>query len=73
MTDVSVNSVKASEVSNEMVALYLLASIAANEPNAGINLRDGIPVISGMDKQWLLSNYVDCLRTVLRREVRVGS
>lgn len=71
MADVSVNSIKASEVSNEMVALYLLASVAANEGNATVNLRDGIPVIAGMTKEWLLTNYVDCLRSVIRREAKI--
>jgi len=66
------NSVKASEVSDEMVALYLLASVAANEATASVNIKDGVPIISGCDKQWLLSNYTDCLRTILRREIRIG-
>ena len=73
MADVSVNSVKASEVSNEMVALYLLASIAQNEPGCAVNVRDGVPVIGGVDKQWLLTNYIDCLKSIIRREVKIGS
>lgn len=71
MADVSVNSIKASEVSDEMVALYLLASIAANERDASVIFRDGVPLISGMSKEWILTNYVDCLRSVLRREAKV--
>ena len=70
MADVSVNSVKASEVSNEMVALYLLASIAQNESGMVVNIKDGIPVIGGADKEWLLTNYVDCLKSIIRREAR---
>jgi hypothetical protein len=70
MGDISVNSVKASEVSDEMVALYLLASVAAYD--TGVTMKDGVPIISGKSKEWLLTNYVDCLRTVLRREVKIG-
>jgi hypothetical protein len=71
MAEVSVNSVKASEVSKEMVALYLLASVAAKERAAAVSLRDGVPLISGLSKEWLLTNYVDCLQSVLRREAQV--
>ncbi len=71
MADVSVNSIKASEVTKEMVALYLLASVAANERDAAVILRDGIPLISGMSKEWLLTNYVDCLWSVIRREAQI--
>lgn len=72
MAELSVNGMKASEVSNEMVALYLLASVAANEPDAGVNIRDGVPVISGKSKDWLLANYIDCLRSINSRSVKVG-
>ena len=65
---VNVNSVKASEVSREMVALYLLASVAQNEDHAVVNIRDGVPVIGGVDKKWLLENYSDCVRTVFNRQ-----
>jgi hypothetical protein len=71
VADVSVNSIKASEVTKEMVALYLLASVAANERDAAVILRDGIPLISGMSKEWLLTNYVDCLWSVIRREAQI--
>jgi hypothetical protein len=71
MSDVNVNSLKPSEVSNEMVALYLLASIATTENDAGVNIRDGIPIISGMSKEWLLTNYVDCLWSVIRRQAKI--
>lgn len=67
MSDIKVNSVKSSEVSKEMVALYLLSSIEANESDAGISVRDGVPIISGKSKEWLLSNYIDCLRSILQR------
>jgi hypothetical protein len=70
MTDVNVNSLKASEVSNEMVALYLLASLAQNEEEAGVEIINGIPLISGMNKEWLLTNYVDCIRTVSLRKIQ---
>ncbi|NVD26555.1 hypothetical protein HUO14_01400 [Parasphingorhabdus flavimaris] len=64
MSDISVNSLKASEVSREMVALYLLASIADNEPDAAVNMKDGVPLISGKSKNWILSNYIDCLKSI---------
>jgi hypothetical protein len=61
---------KASEVSKEMVALYLLASLAQNEEEAVVGIINGIPLISGMSKEWILTNYVDCLRTVFNRKVQ---
>ena len=70
MTDVNVNSLKASEVSREMVALYLLASVAQDEGEAGVEIINGIPLISGMSKEWLLTNYVDCVRTVFLRKLQ---
>jgi len=72
MSDVSVNSVKPSEVSDEMVALYLLASIATNETDAIVNFNAGIPIIAGKNKSWILSNYADCIRTVIRRQVAIA-
>jgi hypothetical protein len=71
MTDVNVNSMKASEVSNEMVALYLLASVAKNQEGASVAIINGVPLISGMNKEWLLTNYVDCLRSVIKREAKI--
>ncbi|QPQ54233.1 hypothetical protein IC614_07625 [Allosphingosinicella flava] len=70
MADVSVNSVKPSEVSDEMVALYLLASVATHEGGVSVTIKDGIPLIHGADKKWILENYVDCLKSIIRREVR---
>lgn len=69
MANVPVNSIKASEISNEMVALYLLASIAENENNTTVIFVGGIPKISGKSKEWLLTNYVDCLRSINSRNV----
>lgn len=60
--------VNPAEVSKELVALYLLASIAANEPNTAVNVKDGIPIIAGKGKDWLLSNYIDCLRSIINRQ-----
>ncbi len=60
--------VNPAEISKELVALYLLASIAANEPDAAVNVKDGIPIISGKDKDWILSNYIDCLRSIINRQ-----
>lgn len=57
------------EASNELVALYLLASVAASEPGVVVNIKDGIPVISAQNKDWVLKNYVDCLRTIMKRAV----
>lgn len=57
------------EASNELVALYLLASVAASEPGTAVNIKDGIPIISGLSKDWILENYVDCLRTIVKRAV----
>jgi len=67
MADESKKGFKASEVSNEMVALYLLASIAKNENDGNVAIIQGIPVISGKSKEWLLKNYTDCLLTVVYR------
>lgn len=72
MADVNVNSVKPSEASDEMVALYLLVSIAASGDEASYTFRDGIPIITGPNKEWILQNYIDCLRSITRREVRIG-
>jgi hypothetical protein len=71
LADVNVNGIKASEVSKEMVALYLLASVAANERDTAVHFRDGIPLINGKSKEWLLKTYVDCLQSILRRETKV--
>lgn len=64
MSDVKVNSVQPSEASKEMVALYLLASVAQVE-GATVNIRDGIPYIDGgMTKKQILLHYADCLYAV---------
>lgn len=62
--------VNPAEISNELVALYLLASIAANEPATSVQIKDGVPLIAGKDKGWILQNYVDCLRTISKRAVQ---
>lgn len=60
MSDVKVNSVQPSEASKELVALFLLGSVAQAE-GAIVNSRDGIPYIeSGMSKKDILRNYLDC-------------
>lgn len=61
--------VNPAEVSKELVALYLLASIAANEKGTAVNVKDGVPIIAGKDKDWLLKNYIDCLRSIINRKV----
>lgn len=64
MSDVKVNSVQPSEASKELVALYLLGSVAQSQ-GATVNSRDGIPFIEGgMTKKDILKNYLDCLYTV---------
>jgi hypothetical protein len=73
MSDVKVNSVRPSDISEEMVALYLLALIAKNEADAVVNFYDGIPIISGKNKSWILTNYADCIRTIIRRQVAINS
>lgn len=61
MAEVKVNSVQPSETSKEMIALYLLASVAQAQ-GAIVNVRDGIPYIEGgMSKKDILLNYADCL------------
>ena len=65
-------AIKASEVSDEMVALYLLASIAENEPGVVVNWHAGVPAINGMDKSDLLANYVDCLKSIVHRTVKIA-
>ncbi len=64
MSDASVNGIKPNEVSAEMVALYLLASVVRAEPSGIVNLVNGVPVIVGKDKAWILTNYADCLKSV---------
>lgn len=71
MADVSVNSVQPSEISQEMVALYLLTSVASSTEGANYTVRDGIPIITGPDKEWIIRNYIDCLRSISRRDVRI--
>jgi len=61
--------VNPAEISKELVALYLLASVAASESGVAVNIKDGIPIISGKDKGWILRNYTDCLRTIIKRDV----
>ncbi len=64
MSDVSVNSVKPSEVSDRMVALYLLGMVAEAQ-GARVNSRAGVPMIEGgMTKKQILKNYLDCLVAV---------
>lgn len=64
MSDVKVSSVQPSEASKELVALYLLASVAQAD-GAVVNTRDGIPYIEGgMTKKQILMNYADCLYAV---------
>lgn len=61
MADVSVNSVQPSEASKELVALYLLGSVAMAE-GATVIYRDGIPYVNaGMTKKQILQNYLECL------------
>jgi hypothetical protein len=58
-------------VSGEMVALYLLASVVAID--TGVTIRDVVPIFTGKSKEWSLTNGVDCLPTVVRRQVKIGS
>lgn len=64
MSDVKVNSVQPSEASKELVALYLLGSVAESRGATVIN-RGGIPYIErGMSKKQILQDYADCLYVV---------
>lgn len=64
MSDVKVNSVQPSEASKELVALYLLASVAETRGATVIN-RGGVPYIEGgMSKKQILLDYIDCLYVV---------
>ncbi len=64
MSDVKVSSVKPSEVSKEMVALYLLGAVAEAE-GATVQYYAGVPVVTaGMTKKKILQHYWDCLITV---------
>lgn len=65
---VSVNSVQPSEVSKEMVAYLLTASIlGGSEMNKGWYASNGLPIIHGFDKETILSTYAECARTVANR------
>jgi hypothetical protein len=64
---VAVNSVQPSEVSNEMVAYLLTASILVGpEYSKSIVPSQGLPIIAGTDKATILSTYVECLQAVKR-------
>jgi hypothetical protein len=65
---VSVNSVQPSEVSDEMVAYLLTASILGGAGyNKGWYRCEGLPIIGGVDKDTILTTYAECLRTVANR------
>lgn len=67
---VSVNNVQPSEISNEMVAYYLTASILGGSGygSAGWSPSSGIPIIHGCSKEDILSTYTECLRAVHRKQ-----
>lgn len=69
MTDsVSVNSVQPSEVSKEMVAYLLTASILGGSGHSKAwSSCAGLPIITGCDKDTILSTYAECVRTVANR------
>jgi hypothetical protein len=67
---VSVNSVQPSEISSEMVAYYLTASILGGSGygSASWASSSGIPIIHGRSKEEILTTYTECLRAVHRRQ-----
>jgi hypothetical protein len=65
---VSVNSVQPSEVSREMVAYLLTASIlGGGEYGKAWSVCQGLPIITGFDKETILSTYAECIRTVANK------
>lgn len=66
---VSVNSVQPSEISKEMVAYLLAASILGGSASGKSWYScTGLPMIQGFDKDTVLSTYAECLRTVCNRQ-----
>lgn len=66
---INVNSVQPSEVSSEMVAYLLTASILGGaDYGKGYQSVAGIPIILGFDKQTILETYAECIRTVSGRQ-----
>ena len=62
---VSVNSVQPSEISREMVAYLLTASIlGGGEYGKAWSACAGVPIIHGFDKDTILATYAECARTV---------
>ena len=65
MSDSNMNSVQPSEMSREMVAYLLTASILGGEQySKGTAPFNGLPRIDGCSKDDILSTYVECLRAV---------
>ena len=65
---VSVSSVQPSEVSKEMVAYLLTASILGGGAfGKGWSSCSGLPMINGFDKETILATYAECVRTVSNR------
>lgn len=65
MADVSVNSVQTSEVSNEMVAYLLAASIlGGGQHSKSFMTCAGLPIIAGYSEKEILQTYAKCLMVV---------
>ena len=65
---VNVNSVQPSEVSKEMVAYLLTASILGGaDYGKAFSSCQGLPIIMGVDKDTILSTYAECIRTVANK------
>ena len=64
MAEVNVSSVQPSEVSREMVAYLLTASILSRSSHQGYVSCQGLPIILGSDKETILATVAECIRTV---------
>lgn len=66
MADVSVNSVKPSEIGPEAIAYYLTVSILGGaEYGKGYSANGvGVPVMSGFSEKEVLETYARCLKVV---------